>query len=159
MDVWIDGMGLRDGIGWINWTNGWMDWGLVWFFTSRSTAMVMSGRSVHLTTLFSRASLTKQLTSTSCTYFRLQLTTTLRERSGSVVECLTWDRGSAGSSLTSVTALCPWARHIYPSLVLVQHRKTSPYITERLLMGGKESNQTNSNQSWISGREEYDRRI
>ena len=37
----------------------------------------------------------------------------------------------------------PWARHIYPSLVLVQPRKTRPYITERLLMGRKESNQTN----------------
>ena len=35
------------------------------------------------------------------------------------------------------------ARHIYPSLVLVQPRKTHPYITERLLMGRKESNQTN----------------
>ena len=32
---------------------------------------------------------------------------------------------------------------IYPSLVLVQPRKTRPYITERLLMGRKESNQTN----------------
>ena len=30
-----------------------------------------------------------------------------------------------------------------PSLVLVQPRKTPPYITERLLMGRKESNQTN----------------
>ena len=28
------------------------------------------------------------------------------ERSGSVVECLTRERGAAGSSLTSVTALC-----------------------------------------------------
>ena len=37
----------------------------------------------------------------------------------------------------------PWARHIYPSLVLVRPRKTRPYITERLLMGRKESNQTN----------------
>ena len=33
-------------------------------------------------------------------------------------------------------------RHIYPRLVLVQPRKTRPYITERLLMGRKESNQT-----------------
>ena len=33
------------------------------------------------------------------------------------------------------------ARHIYSSLVLVQARKTHPYITERLLMGRKESNQ------------------
>ena len=32
----------------------------------KSTAMVMAGRSVHLTTLFSWASLNKQLTSTSC---------------------------------------------------------------------------------------------
>ena len=31
----------------------------------------------------------------------------------------------------------------YPSLVLVKPRKTRPYITERLLMGRKESNQTN----------------
>ena len=36
----------------------------------------------------------------------------------------------------------PWARHIYPSLV--QPRKTRPYITERLLIERKESNQTNS---------------
>ena len=46
------------------------DLGVGGFFTSQSTAMVMSGRSVHLATLFSWASLTKQLTSTSCTYFR-----------------------------------------------------------------------------------------
>ena len=31
---------------------------------------------------------------------------------------------------------------INPSLVLVQHRKTCPYITERLMKGHKESNQT-----------------
>ena len=32
---------------------------------------------------------------------------------------------------------------IYPCLVLVQPRKTRRYITERLLMGRKESKQTN----------------
>ena len=48
------------------------------------------------------------------------------EGSGSVVECSHWDRGTAGSSLTCVTVLCPWARHINPSFVLVQPRKTSP---------------------------------
>ena len=48
-----------------------------------------------------------------------------------------------GSSLTCVTVLCPWAWLTYPSLVLVQPRKTRPYITWRLLMGCKESNQTN----------------
>ena len=31
----------------------------------------------------------------------------------------------------------------YPSLVLVQPRKTRPCLTERVLMGCKESNQTN----------------
>ena len=31
----------------------------------------------------------------------------------------------------------------YPSFVLVQPREIRPYITERLLMGRKESNQTN----------------
>ena len=54
-----------------------------------------------------------------------------------VVECLTRDRGAAGSSLTGVTALLSF----YPSLVLVQPRKTRPCLTERLLMGRKESNQ------------------
>ena len=71
-----------------------------------------------------------------------------REHSGSVVECLTRDWGAAGSSLTGVTALCPWAKHINPSLVLVQPRKTRHCLSERLLMGCKESNQTNKqNQS------------
>ena len=37
----------------------------------KSTAMVIAGRSVHLTTLFSWAGLNKRLTSNSCTYFRL----------------------------------------------------------------------------------------
>ena len=69
-----------------------------------------------------------------------------REHSGSMVVCLTRDRGAAGSSLTGVTALCPWARHINRSLVLVQPRKTCHYITERLLLGRKESNQTKKKQ-------------
>ena len=66
------------------------------------------------------------------------------ECSGSVLECLPPDRGVTGLSLTGVTALnCgPWARHIYPSLVMVQPRKTRPCLTERLLMRRKESNQT-----------------
>ena len=60
-----------------------------------------------------------------------------------MVECLTRDRRAAGSSLTSITVLWSMSKNIYPSLVLVQPRKTSSYITERLLMGRKESNQTN----------------
>ena len=67
------------------------------------------------------------------------------ERSGSMEDCLTRDWGATGKSLTGVTVLCPWARHINPSLVLVQPRKIGPFITERLLMGRKESNQTNKN--------------
>ena len=35
------------------------------------------------------------------------------------------------------------SKNINPCLVLVQPRKTCPFITERLLMGHKESNQTN----------------
>ena len=35
------------------------------------------------------------------------------------------------------------SKNINPSLVLDQPRKTCPFITERLLMGRKESNQTN----------------
>ena len=44
--------------------------------------------------------------------FPLEACTVLQiwECSGSVVECLTRDRGAAGSSLTGITALCPWAR-------------------------------------------------
>ena len=41
----------------------------------------------------------------------------------------------------------PWERHIYPSLVLVQPRKTRSCLTERLLMGCKriKSNKNNNN--------------
>ena len=35
------------------------------------------------------------------------------------------------------------SKNINPSLVLVQPRKTRPFITERLLMGRRESKQTN----------------
>ena len=37
------------------------------------------------------------------------------------------------------------SKNIYHSLVLVQPRKTRPFIAERLLMGRKESNQTKTN--------------
>ena len=65
------------------------------------------------------------------------------ERSGSVVECLTRDRGVAGSASLASLRCGPWARHIYPSLLLVQLKKTRTCLIERLLMGRKESNQTN----------------
>ena len=45
----------------------------------------------------------------------------------------------------------PLSKNIYPSLVLVQPRKTCPFITERLLKGRKESNQTKqTNSSQVS---------
>ena len=72
---------------------------------------------------------------------------------------LFWSIKNSGAILASSLSLyitllhslrCgPWARHIYPSLVLVQPRKTRPYIAERLLMGRKESNQTNKHYCMI----------
>ena len=41
----------------------------------------------------------------------------IREPRGSVVECLTQDRGVSSLSLTGITALCPWARYINPCLL------------------------------------------
>ena len=59
-----------------------------------------------------------------------------------------------GPRVLSLTGNPPHQRHcvvslsknINPSLVLVQPRKTPPFITERLLMGRKESNQTKTKQ-------------
>ena len=45
--------------------------------------------------------------------------------------------------LVNTWELVSLSKNINPSLVLVQPRKTRPFITERLLMGRKESNQTN----------------
>ena len=64
------------------------------------------------------------------------------ERSGSVVECLTRDRGAASSEPSPMSLRCV-SKNIDPSLVLVQPRKTCPFITERLLMGHKDSNEKN----------------
>ena len=57
-----------------------------------------------------------------------------------------------GAQRASSGSLCcgPRARHIYPSLVLVQPRKTRPYITERLLMGRKEPNQAKNMSAHVS---------
>ena len=63
-------------------------------------------------------------------YFDHQSSVTYIQRSGSVVECLTPDRGATGSSLTGVPAL--WSVS-----------KTRHCLSERLLMGRKESSQTN----------------
>ena len=91
---------------------------LVWFFMSQSTVMVMSRWSVHLTTLFSTASLPKRLTSTSCTYFHLKLTLNLLESAEgrrTAVEIISrsnsmkvWDWAGI-KHLTPVSAV----RHVY----------------------------------------------
>ena len=51
----------------------------------------------------------------------------------------------------SPPSLCcgPRARHIHPSLVLVQPRKTHPYIIERLLKGCREST-NKTNYIWVN---------
>ena len=65
-------------------------------------------RSEKLETLESR---TEQLRGESQIYTEVtrpgRVAQSVRERSGSVVECLTRDRRAVGSSLTGVTALCP----------------------------------------------------
>ena len=62
-----------------------------------------------------------------------------RECSGSAVECLTRDRGAAGSTLTGVTALWSLSKTHLSSLALVQPWKTRPCLSESLSMGRKES--------------------
>ena len=76
--------------------------------------------------------------------------------SKAVVEGAQWLSGRVLDSRPKGRGFEPHRRHcvvslsknINPSLVLVQPRKTRPYITERLLMGRKESNQTNKQKLW-----------
>ena len=65
-----------------------------------------------------------------------------RERSGSVVECLTRDQRAAGSSLTGVTALWSLSKTHLSQLSTGSTQEEPSRITERLLSGRKESNQT-----------------
>ena len=62
--------------------------------------------------------------------------------SGRVLESIRRGRGFEPHRRHCIVSL---SKNIYPSLVLVQPRKTRPYITERLLMGRKESNQIKQN--------------
>ena len=63
----------------------------------------------------------------------------LREPSGRVLDSI--PRG-CGFELHRRHCVVSLSKNINPSLVLAQLRKTRPFITERLLMGRKESNQT-----------------
>ena len=60
-----------------------------------------------------------------------------------MVECLTRDRRAAGSSLTGVTALWSLSKTHLSWLSTGSTQEDSSRITERLLSGRKESNQTN----------------
>ena len=64
----------------------------------------------------------------------------IQELSGRVLDSRPWGCGFEPHLCHCVLLL---RKNISPSLVLVQPRKTRPFITERLLMGRKESNQTN----------------
>ena len=75
----------------------------------------------------------------------LHKTTTIRERSGSVLDSRPRGCGFEPNPGHCIVVLL--ARHIYPSLVLVQPRKTRACLTEILLMGRKESNQTKTNKT------------
>ena len=65
--------------------------------------------------------------------------TYIRERSGRVLDSRLRGRGFESRRRHCVISL---SKNINPNLVLVQTRKTRPFITEKLLMGRKESNQT-----------------
>ena len=70
-----------------------------------------------------------------------------RERSGSVVVLDSRPKGR-GFEPHRHHCVVSLSKNINPSLVLVQPRKTRPFITERLLMGRKESNQTNTSSGY-----------
>ena len=66
-----------------------------------------------------------------------------KECRGSVDECLAWDQGVAGLSLTRCTVLCPWARHFILYLELVQPKKTHSNRTIKIVDWEKELKRTN----------------
>ena len=63
------------------------------------------------------------------------------ERIGTVLDSRPKGRGFEPHRRLCVVSL---SKNIDPSSILVQHRKTRPLLTERLLIGRKESNQTNN---------------
>ena len=71
---------------------------------------------------------------------KLQKVENMSANGRAVVECLTRDERAVGRA--SPASLCCV---INPNSLLVQSRKTCPFITEKLLMGRKESNQNKQN--------------
>ena len=66
-----------------------------------------------------------------------------RKRSGSVVECFDSRPRGCGFEPHRRHCVVSLSKNINRSLVLVQPKKTHPFITERLLKGRKDPNQTN----------------
>ena len=66
-----------------------------------------------------------------------------------MVECLTRDRRAAGSSLTGVTALWSLSKTHLSQLSYWFNPGRASRITERLLSGRKESNQTKTKQNFL----------
>ena len=84
-------------------------------------------------------------------HLRMTVFKGLRKHSSTQSQGAQWLSGRVLDSRPKGRGFEPHRRHCVvslsknsnPSLVLVQPRKTRPFITERLLMGCKESNQTN----------------
>ena len=75
-----------------------------------------------------------------CFIFRIKIQLGAQWLSGRVLESRLSGRGSEPHRRHCVVSL---SKNINPSFVLVQPRKTHLFITERLMMGRKESIQTN----------------
>ena len=74
-------------------------------------------------------------------FFSIELMRGVQWLSGSVLDSRPRGRGFVPHQGHCIVSL---SKNINPNIVLVQPRKTRPFITERLLMGRKESNQTNN---------------
>ena len=112
-------------------------------WAARQVPQGMTFKAIYLTKSQNRAYKVYLFTIVTQNHIIFSLSELNEEGSGSVVESLTWDGGARVRASPSSLRCCPWARHIYPSLVLVQSSRTRPCLTEGLLMGRKESNQTN----------------
>ena len=68
----------------------------------------------------------------------------LKFKGSAVAQCLTRHREAAGSSLNDVTAVWSLIKTHLSWLSTGSTKEDRPCLTERLLMGRKESNQTNN---------------
>ena len=68
---------------------------------------------------------------------------------------LDWRRRGRGFEPRRRHCVVSLSKNINSNLVLVQPRKTHPFINERLLMGRKESNLTNSRRAVVSYKRKF----